>query len=67
MPRPAHPSLANQLADMTTGNRLAAQLLLRIDFHFKSHFLPELRQKIHVPGSLVPEAEVVAFVHLTRV
>ncbi len=66
MPRPAHSSLADQTSDVAARNPLAAQLLFRVDFHFKSHLLPQFRQQIHIARSLVSEAEVVAFMHFAR-
>src|ERR1700688_4586424 len=48
---------------MTAGDVFASQLFLRINLHFKAHFAAKLREKIYVSGSLVPEAEVVAFMH----
>jgi hypothetical protein len=63
--RLTRPSAAEQFANVAARNRFAAQSHL-VDNHFKAHLLAQLSQQIHVARRLVPEAEVVAFVHFAR-
>ena len=66
MPRPAHPALADQFANMAAGNRFAAQV------SSPDRPLPQIpsrcriREQVHIASSLVAEAEVVAFMHFAR-
>src|SRR3954452_21686831 len=62
----ADTSCSDEFADVAAGHRFAAQLHLRIDLHFESHFTSELFKHFDIAGGLVSEMKVVTFVHFAR-
>ena len=67
MSRAAHVPRGNQLANLRAGNGFASQAHLGIDLHFESHLAPQLGEQAHIPGSLVPKAEIESLMHLAGV
>src|SRR2546426_790370 len=63
MPREAHSSVIQQLANASARDGLASQLHFRINLNSESHFTPQLRQHFDVACRFVAEMEVVAFMH----